>query len=327
MDFPNFCYFVRRFGKLTLVLCLQFVAEHFFGHMQQRVGVSSSYHGITSPCLMFFGVDELFKHPSCGHLVTAVVSTMDSAWTLFSECHHRHPRHLIILPVVTSPSPVALSDSAAVSGRRVELIPLGPLYGAADHIVELEPLLRDADASARKALRILCADLGEHGRMLEMLYGRLLENQGRHLRHLLAHGIGAISQILHDLEYVCQGYLDTPPDYAGLGIVTGVLLGRQVCRSRTPAGGCQRTHDQLQMRGIYISSAEECTSCELTFIPVMSPFQLFIWARRVWMCQKTHNLLKSVADVLLRMMDRDSTVGDYAFENFACGTRDLQFGA
>ena len=321
MGFADFCYFVKRFGVLTLELCLKFVAEHFFRHMHHRGGVSSSQHGGTPPFVLFFGVDELIKHTSYGHLITVVGSTMDSAWTLFSECHD--PRHLIILPVVTSLSSAAVTDSATPSGRRVEWIPLGPLYGAAEHIVELEPLLRGADASARKALRILCADLGEHGRMLEMLYDCLLQSQGRHLRNLLTHGTGGISHILHDLEKPCVDYLRIPLDIEGLGIITNALLGRQVGRSRTPAGGCKSTHDQLQMYGTYISSTEECASSESTFVPVMSPFQLFTWAQRVKDIEssETDKMVSSVADVLLRVTTRDSTVSGYTFENFACGTR------
>jgi hypothetical protein len=319
-DFPDFCTFAKRFGNLTLELCLKFVAEHFFGHMHQRGDSPSAQHGVDPPFVLFFGVDELIKHPSYGDVIAAVGRTMDTVWTLFSQRHR--PGHLMVLPLVTSLSSIAVIDSLTPSGRRLAWVPLGPLYGAAEHIASLEPRILAAGASVHKALRILCADLGEHGRMLEMLYTSLQENKGRRLRKLLTHGTGAISKILEDLEDPCDDYLRIPPDIVGLGIVTDALLGREVSRSQTPVG-CGRTHDQLQVHGIYISSADESSSKSSRFTPMMSPFQLLHWAKHVKAGQESSDLVSRVADVLERVMARDSTVDGYTFENFACGTRCL----
>lgn len=242
---------------------------------------------------------------------------MDSMWqlqrpNLAGKCP------LIILPVVTSLSSMSVKNSARGSSRSVAWIPLGPLQGAAEHIAQLDSRLENADESVQKALRIMCADLGEHGRMLEFLYAHLQKEGGGNLKLLLDQGIVMVSEILLALEDSCGIYLSTPSGIQGLGIVSAALIGRPVSRTLTPAG-CQSSYDDLQVQGVYISS-EMSGRVSSDFIPVMSPFQLLHWARETKKAQESDTLAGKVASVLLRVMKRDPSMDGYKFENFICGT-------
>jgi hypothetical protein len=268
--------------------------------------------------VLFFGVDELIKHPSYADVLTKVGSTMDTVWTLFSSNpESQQPRQLIVLPVVTSLSSLVVHESVTpISNRGVAWIPLGPLRGAAEHIAKLFPQL-DGSVLVQKALRILCTDLGEHGRMLEKLVDYLKGDGGKHAEFLNSHHTSAVSGILDALEGPCNGYLSISLKYNhGLSIVSAALLGQPVVRDAFPEGYDDETFEDLLTAGTYISSESSAADTQ-TFIPVMSPFQLLHWARGAINCS---DLVGQVAAVLLRVMSRFAIIDGYVFEEFVCGT-------
>jgi hypothetical protein len=267
--------------------------------------------------LLFIGVDELIKFPSHPELLSLVGSTMDRVWefhvpNIVGKCP------LIILPLVTSLSSLVVDRSVTpISNRDVAWIPLGPLFGAAEHIIEVEPLLFDSDASAQKALRILCIDLGEHGRMLEKLLEYLKEDGNKNLNLLCDNGMSEVSRILKALEGPCKAYL--PAELAtakGLSIVSAALLGQPVDRDTYP-NGLAKTYEDLLSSGTYISSETSGSGIQSLITPVLTPFQLLFWARNVLGCG---GLVSQVAVVLLRVMTRDSKADGFTFEEFVCGT-------
>jgi hypothetical protein len=266
--------------------------------------------------LFFIGIDELIKFPSYAELLTLVGSTMDKVWELdvpngVGKCP------LTILPMVSSLSSLSVDESVTpYSNRDVAWIPLGPLRGAAEHIVKLFPRL-DGSVLVHKALRILCTDLGEHGRMLEKLVDYLRQDDNKMVELLRALNSGAVGGILDALEVPCKAYLSIrlTSDH-GLSIVSAALLGQPVIRNARPDDGLDITFENVLSEGTYISSEGSAADIH-TFIPVMSPFQLLHWARNAI---TKHGLVGQVAAVLLRVMSRSPKVDGYVFEDFVCGT-------
>jgi hypothetical protein len=312
MEFPAFCRSVKRFSELNLDACLTFVAEHRFGRVKLGRGQETRAH------LFFLGVDELMKFPQYKELITVVGKTMDTVWQLALP-NRVGTCPMMVLPLVTSLSSESVIGSLTDSNRTVSWIPLGPLRNAAHYIARLDSRLSEAGPSVQKALRILCADLGEHGRMLEKLVGYLWRDGGANLKLLLKQGLTMVPDILTALHTPCKAYLAIPHgNTEGLGVVSAALLGQPVIRDATPAG-CELTYDDLQKNGIYISSEASSTD-ERMFAPVMSPFQLLSWAQRITTAGDPNGPAFQVAEVLLRVMRRDPPDNGVAFESFLCGT-------
>jgi hypothetical protein len=312
MDFPEFCRSVQHFVEMNLDSCLKFVAQHHFGRIKVAPGQE------TRPRLFFLGVDELMKFPKYKDLVIEVGKTMDAVWQLklpnrVGTCP------MIVLPVVTSLSSEAVRLSLRDSDRSMSWIPLGPLRGAADHIARLDSRLSLAGETTLKALRILCADLGEHGRMLEHLVDYLWRDDCANLKLFVRQNLTMVTDILTALQTPCNDYVMIPRGTTkGLSIVSAALLGQPVFRLDAPAG-CDLTYDDLQKKGIYISSEASGIRDDM-FTPVMSPFQLLNWARATVIDDDLICTAYKVAEVLLRVMRRDSAVGGVEFDKFICGT-------
>jgi hypothetical protein len=267
--------------------------------------------------LFFLGVDELMKFPQYKELITVVCKTMDTVWQLALP-NRVGTCPVMVLPLVTSLSSVAVRHSLTESNRTVSWIPLGPLHNAAHYIARLDSRLSEADPQVQKALRILCADLGEHGRMLEKLVDHLWDRNGANLELFSQQGLTMVPDILTALQIPCEDYLAIPlGNTEGLSIVSAALLGQPVFRDAAPAG-CELTFDELQKEGIYISSEASSTDVVL-FTPVMSPFQLLSWARAIMTAGNPNGPARKVAQVLLRVMRRDPPGNGFAFENFICG--------
>ena len=318
LDFPDFSRMVKCFPESSIKSCLEFVARHYFTHAFEH-SASPSTSAESRIRLFFLGIDDLSKCPKHRELMVAISHEMDCG--LHLDLPNRVDRSpMVLLPVAANVSAEAVKiDWMLVLGstRIVLWIPLGPLHGAAQHIARLDPRLAAAGDSVQKALRILCTDLGNHGRMLEMLVAHLRRDGGANLVRLLAEGTDMVPQILLALEDSCEAYLSSL-DAAPLSIVAAAILRRQVYRHEKP-DGCDVTFGELHMRGTYISSDTPYIQGDM-FTPELSPFQLLYWARSIQNGVDSSDLCHKVAEVLSRVMRRDFILTDVPFEHVIGGT-------
>lgn len=311
---------------MTPLQALRFVTEHRFRQQPLRPLIG----GNTVPQLSLFvlGVDELIKCPKHSELITEVGQLMDNVVHFIQSLSVvgmpsaalQHPRRpFAIVPVVTSLSEqVVTLVTTQLSNRKISWLPLGPLDGAAGHILKHTAWLSNANDSARKAVHILCANVSEHGRMLEYLMKVLASDSQR--QQLLNQGTSLVSVVFTLLRNACMhpycSYRGDLVDW--FGVISAALLGVPVSRAAKPVR-CALSYDDLLANGYYIDGGNVRELSAGMMIPMLSQVQLMVWADNIIASVKDAKQL-AVAASLHRLFNRGPAPTWEDWERFVFGS-------
>jgi hypothetical protein len=162
-EYRDFCKAVSKcddFPDVSADFCFKEIFRHFESTFS---GASRAERGI-----FILGVDEIIKsRRSDFDFVVNSISEIGK-WT--DQPIKVGQRQFVLMPVITSLSPLVLGKSTTSSGRVIQWIPLPPLHDIADQVCELLSVTSD---SAKQAMSILCHYLGEHGRLVENLVAKI----------------------------------------------------------------------------------------------------------------------------------------------------------
>ena len=260
--------------------------------------------------VILLGVDEISKSKCEQELLTLLGQISDK----------RIRRRIIVIPIVTSLSQRLVYEGLTGTDRVVNFIPL-PAYlpGAAEMLM----LKLGLHPNFGPMIKAICRSLGNHGRMLEVLHDILnptsTNSLFRALQASMARDEGnAVDSILRAV--VANGGMHFFRDLIDLSTslivpVCCALLGQTISRSIF-LPGCPKTPDQLQAQGIFIGDAESIPG---SITPIMSHFQVIIWAETVRRQPSQSPALHALANSLVEILSLKYPLSGFKFETFHAG--------
>lgn len=323
----TFSDFFRHFKSLDTArsdyrMCLTFIAELAFSSKESAVSASDSAAPPRLPippqslsAVILIGVDEISKS-ECEHKLLKLLGRISDSPLLLSN-----GQRVAVLPIVTSLSQSLLAKLATLSNRPLSLIPM-PVYlpGASDVLMQNLQL----EQEYRPTIDALCRSLGNHGRSLEVLHDLLSpvsvhKNAFAMRMDLLNDKESAIDRILNavaDDDKGASSFQVLTDDAKSLVMpVCHALLGSTLGRSKK-LKNCPKTLDQLQMHGVFIGDA---TSKRGKITPIMSPFQVRLWADTI-LEENIDSELNLLATKLIEVLTLQPPISGTDFERFHAGT-------
>jgi hypothetical protein len=303
--------------QLSLEDCLMFIAQLAFPSSTTVSATASSSSAIVSnqpSAVIFLGVDEISKSMFEDELLKLVGSISDSMLLL------PNGMRVAVLPIVTSLSQSLLAKQATLSNRPLSLVSMPVnLPGAADMMLQKLQL----GPEYRVIIDALCRSLGNHGRSLEVLHDLLIPSSIHKLAYALRKDLlvdkeSSISRILQavadDNKGACNFQLLTDDAESMVMPVCHALLGSSIGRSKM-LKNCPMKPDQLQMHGVFIGDA---TSKRGQITPIMSPFQVLLWARKL-LKESVSSELNLLATKLVEVLSIQPPISGTDFERFHAG--------